>query len=65
MLGHAEEWFYKGVAGISMDIDRGQSQAIRIAPSPVGNLRFASATYRLPFPHDSQFMETGKIGGYF
>ena len=32
MLGHAEEWFYRGLAGISFDLSRPTGEQIRIAP---------------------------------
>ena len=44
MLGHAEEWFYRGLAGIDFDRSRGPGEEIRIAPAIVGDLTDASAT---------------------
>ncbi|MBB5066222.1 alpha-L-rhamnosidase [Granulicella mallensis] len=32
MLGHAEEWFYRGLAGIDFDLSRTPGEQIRIAP---------------------------------
>jgi hypothetical protein len=32
MLGHAEEWFYRGLAGIDFDLSRPPDEQIRIAP---------------------------------
>jgi hypothetical protein len=49
MLGHAEEWFYRGLAGISVDFDRPDSERILIRPVPVGQIENASATYRSVF----------------
>lgn len=46
MLGHAEEWFYRGLAGIKFDLTRSSDQRIRIQPTPVGNIRTASASYK-------------------
>lgn len=43
MLGHAEEWFYRGLAGI--DLDMAREDAIRITPSVVGDVTSASASY--------------------
>jgi hypothetical protein len=43
MLGHAEEWFYRGLAGIRTDMD---SLSIHINPSPVGDVHSVSAVYR-------------------
>ena len=45
MLGHAEEWFYRGLTGIDFDRSRPPSEQIRIAPTVVGNLTSASATF--------------------
>jgi hypothetical protein len=36
MLGHAEEWFYRGLAGIGFDLSRPPNEQIRIAPSVPG-----------------------------
>jgi hypothetical protein len=44
MLGHAEEWFYRGLAGIDFDRSRKPGEEIRIAPAIVGTLTSASAT---------------------
>jgi hypothetical protein len=38
MLGHIEEWFYEGLAGIETDFDR-----ITIKPQPVGDLSWVKA----------------------
>jgi hypothetical protein len=46
MLGHAEEWFYRGLAGIDFDLDREQSKRIWIHPQIVGDIHFASASYK-------------------
>jgi hypothetical protein len=32
MLGHAEEWFYRGLAGIDFDLSRAPAEQIRIRP---------------------------------
>jgi len=45
MLGHIEEWFYRGLAGIDFDRSRGPGEEIRIAPVIVGNLTSASASF--------------------
>jgi hypothetical protein len=45
MLGHAEEWFYRGLAGIDFDLSRPEGHQLIIKPSPVGNLTSAAATY--------------------
>lgn len=49
MLGHAEEWFYRGLAGISVDFDRSDPERIQIRPVPVGQIESASATYQSVF----------------
>lgn len=46
MLGHGEEWFYRGLAGISIDFDRPEAERISIRPYPVAGIESASATYR-------------------
>jgi hypothetical protein len=46
MPGHAEEWFYRGLAGIDFDLDREQSLRIWIHPQIVGDTHFASASYK-------------------
>jgi alpha-L-rhamnosidase len=45
MLGHAEEWFYRGLAGIDFDMSRQGAERIRIHPSAPGDLHSAGATY--------------------
>lgn len=45
MLGHAEEWFYRGLAGIDFDMSRGESEQIVIHPSFVNGTAEVSATY--------------------
>jgi alpha-L-rhamnosidase len=45
MLGHAEEWLYRGLAGIDFDLDRERSLRIWIHPQIVGDVHFASASY--------------------
>jgi hypothetical protein len=44
MLGHAEEWFYRGLAGIQVDLTSGSQ--IEIKPAIVGDLTRVSATYQ-------------------
>ncbi len=45
MLGHAEEWFYRGLAGIDFDMSRSAPARILIRPSLVPGTNDASATY--------------------
>jgi alpha-L-rhamnosidase len=46
MLGHGEEWFYRGLAGISVDMARGPQAAITLAPSLLAGVHAASASYK-------------------
>jgi alpha-L-rhamnosidase len=45
MLGHAEEWFYRGLAGIDFDLSRPFTSRIVIRPSLVAGTREAFARY--------------------
>jgi alpha-L-rhamnosidase len=45
MLGHAEEWFYRGLAGIDFDFSREADARIRIAPAFVGKVQRVSGSY--------------------
>ena len=49
MLGHAEEWFYRGLAGIDFDLSRPDGRKLVFRPSPVGNLTSAKASYNSVF----------------
>lgn len=46
MLGHAEEWFYRGLAGIDFDLTRHEDSRILIHPAIVGDVQSASATFQ-------------------
>lgn len=46
MLGHGEEWFYRGLAGLSFDMSRPPEDAISLAPSFLPEVTTASASYR-------------------
>ncbi|MGH9618006.1 MAG: family 78 glycoside hydrolase catalytic domain, partial [Acidobacteriaceae bacterium] len=46
MLGHAEEWFYRGLAGIDFDRTRAADRRILIHPAIVGNVRNAAASFQ-------------------
>ncbi len=48
MLGHGEEWFYRGLAGLSFDLARSPEDAITLAPSLLPGVAAASASYRSP-----------------
>ena len=45
MLGHGEEWLYRGLAGIQVDMSAPADARIRIRPQPVGAISSASASY--------------------
>ena len=47
MLGHAEEWFYRGLAGIRVDLstDPSLNEQILIQPAIAGDLTHVSASY--------------------
>ena len=61
MLGHAQEWFYRGLRGISVEVNHEASERIRIRPNPVGDMTSASATYRSVLgPIHSGVDEAGK-----
>ena len=44
MLGHAEEWFYRGLAGIDIDMSRQPPQQIVIRPAMLKLARGARAS---------------------
>jgi hypothetical protein len=46
MLGHAEEWFYRGLAGIQFDMSREPGEQIWIQPAVVGTLTSAGASFQ-------------------
>jgi len=48
MLGHGEEWFYRGLAGLSIDNSRAPDDAITLAPSLLRGITSASASYHSP-----------------
>jgi alpha-L-rhamnosidase len=45
MLGHGEEWFYRGLAGLSVDMSKGPDDAITLHPSFLKTVDRASASY--------------------
>jgi alpha-L-rhamnosidase len=45
MLGHAEEWFYRGLGGIQMDFDAPASRRLVIHPNVVGKLAWVRSQY--------------------
>jgi alpha-L-rhamnosidase len=48
MLGHGEEWFYRGLAGLTLDMARGAEDAITLRPSLLAGVAQATATHRAP-----------------
>lgn len=48
MLGHGEEWFYRGLAGLNFDLSRGPEDAIRLEPSLLHGVGSASASHLSP-----------------
>lgn len=48
MLGHGEEWFYRGLAGLSIDMSHPLEDAVTLAPSLLPSLTSASASYHAP-----------------
>jgi hypothetical protein len=45
MLGHMEEWFYAGLAGIRPDAGLPGLRHIRIHPEPVGDVKWVKASW--------------------
>ena len=48
MLGHAEEWFYRYLAGIDFDLSREPGEQLILRPTPVGDVTWAKATLQSP-----------------
>jgi hypothetical protein len=46
MLGSAEEWFYRGLGGINVDLSREGAQRLILHPVLAGNIQWARAHYR-------------------
>ena len=46
MLGHAEEWFYRGLAGINLDMSRPHDERLVLRPAVVGDLQWVKAHYK-------------------
>jgi hypothetical protein len=44
MLGHADEWFYRGLSGLDIDLSRSQPTQIEIHPAVLDSLTSASAS---------------------
>lgn len=45
MLGHAEEWFYRGLAGINVDLSAQKPRQLVLRPEVVGKLNEVRARY--------------------
>jgi alpha-L-rhamnosidase len=45
MLGHAEEWFYRGLSGIEVDFALEPPSQLVLRPHPVGTLQWVRASY--------------------
>ncbi len=48
MLGSAEEWFYRGLGGINVDLSQKGSLRLILHPVAVGKIQWARAHYRSP-----------------
>ena len=46
MLGHAEEWFYRGLGGIDFDLSRDSDARILIHPAIVGDLQEVKTSFQ-------------------
>jgi alpha-L-rhamnosidase len=46
MLGHAEEWFYRGLAGINVDMSREGAERLVLSPAVVSKVQWARASYK-------------------
>lgn len=44
--GHAEEWFYRGLAGINVDLSREGPRRLVLSPAAVGKLQWVRARYQ-------------------
>ncbi len=46
MLGSAEEWFYRGLGGINVDLSQNGASRLILRPVVVGNIQWVRAHYR-------------------
>jgi hypothetical protein len=46
MLGSAEEWFYRGLGGINVNLERQGASRLILHPAVVGNIQWTRAHYR-------------------
>jgi alpha-L-rhamnosidase len=60
MLGHAEEWFYRGLAGIDVDFSSEAGERLSLRPAVAGNLQWVRARYRSALgPVESEWKREG------
>jgi hypothetical protein len=61
MLGHAEEWFYRGLAGINIDMSLQGPDRLVLRPAVVGKLQWVRAHYRSALGRiDSDWRKQGR-----
>jgi hypothetical protein len=46
MLGHAEEWFYRGLGGIHVDLSKKRSEQLALRPAVAGKIEWVRTHYR-------------------
>jgi hypothetical protein len=62
MLGHAEEWFYRGLGGIDFDLSRKSEARILIHPAIVGDVREVKTSYLSKMGKiESDWSRSGKL----
>ena len=49
MLGHAEEWFYRGLGGITIDFAKSGADRLILRPAIVGKLQWVHTRYQSDF----------------
>jgi alpha-L-rhamnosidase len=63
MLGHGEEWFYRGLVGLRLNMSNGQENAITMWPSFLEGVDGASASYRSVMGLISEGWQRTETGG--
>ncbi|MDE3105329.1 MAG: family 78 glycoside hydrolase catalytic domain, partial [Acidobacteriota bacterium] len=62
MLGGAEEWFYRGLAGLDFDLSRPSGQQIVFRPALLDGVNWARASFRSTLgPVASEWTRHGKV----